>query len=67
MGTRSRPTLSGRQLQRIVGHYISMSLIRRETMCVCNAIYAFISKYPDVQHKLWPSVRRELRWMECLT
>ena len=61
-----RGQLSGHQLHRLVGHYISMGLIRRECLAVVNSCYAFCQAHPDHTNPLWPSVMRELRWMRSL-
>ena len=62
----SRGALNGRGLARIVGNFVSMSLLRRECLCVLSASYSFIWRHESASHPLWPSVRRELRWMRSL-
>ena len=58
---------SGRQLSRLVGHFVSMAaLVKRETLCCLNAVYAFVAKHPEDSAAFWPSVLRELRWMQSL-
>ena len=61
-----RQVLSGKQLARLVGHYVSMGLLRRETLAAVSACYAFYQRYPYESQRLWPSVVRELRWMKSL-
>ena len=56
-------SLSGRQLARLVGHFVSISMIRRECLSALHACYAYIIKHDGHQHTIWPSVRRELEWM----
>ena len=61
-----RQILSGTQLSRLVGHFVSMALIRREALSAVHACYSFIHQYPDTAHPLCPSVVRELRWIQSL-
>ena len=58
--------ISGKQAMRLVGHFVAMSLIRREAPCCLSAVYAYMSKYEFVSHVPWPSVRRELEWIRSL-
>ena len=37
--------ISARELSRLVGHVVSMSLVRRECLCVLSAVYAFTHKH----------------------
>ncbi|CAK0798854.1 unnamed protein product [Prorocentrum cordatum] len=57
---------TGRQLSRLVGHFVSMALVKRETLCCLNAVYAFMAKHPEDSAPFWPSVVRELRWIQSL-
>ena len=61
-----RQWLAGRQLSRIVGHVAAISLIKRELLCVLSACYAFMGRHDTSAAKAWPSVKRELRWMQAL-
>lgn len=57
----ARRVCSGRQLGRLVGHFVSLGLLRRESLCCLSAVYAFQQKYDLVSRELWPSVLREVR------
>lgn len=61
-----RRVCSGRQLGRLVGHFVSLGLLRRESLCCLSAVYAFQQKYDLVSCELWPSVLREVRWLKSL-
>eukprot|EP00959_Pyramimonas_sp_CCMP1952_P105595 2207838-Pyramimonas_sp.AAC.1 len=43
-----------------------MALVKRETLCCLNAVYAFVAKHPEDSAPFWPSVARELRWIQSL-
>lgn len=55
-----RGSISGRQLERVVGHMSFISMGRREGLSILGDTYTFIRRFYTVQHKLWRSVRREL-------
>ena len=52
--------ITGRQLEKVIGHATFISLGRRESLCVFGETYTFIRRHYDVPHKIWRSVRREL-------
>jgi len=62
----TRGQLSGKQLSRLVGHYVSMAMVRRESLSVLDACYAFIIGHPEECASMWPSVMREFMWMRDL-
>lgn len=62
----SRPTLSGKQVEVLIGHCTHAFLLRRELVACFNAVYAFVREASEGQVKTWPSVRRELRWVKSL-
>ena len=64
---RTRGYLTGRELLVIVSHFTAYAILRRETLCILSACYAFMEKHWDKHHKLWPSVLRELQDIEDIT
>ncbi|CAK0878486.1 unnamed protein product, partial [Prorocentrum cordatum] len=58
--------ITGRQLERLVGHVVALLLLRREALSLLSAVYVFIRSTYDRAHPLWPSCRRELRWVLAL-
>eukprot|EP00971_Amphidinium_carterae_P329560 6462107-Amphidinium_carterae.1 len=52
--------LTGRQVERLVGHITSVLLLRRELLCLIHCTYTFISESYETRQPLWPSVRGEL-------
>lgn len=61
-----RREASGHELEMVVGHFISLGVLRREVLSCLNAVYAFIRRYRNQRRRLWPSVLKELRWMKAL-
>ncbi|CAK0809155.1 unnamed protein product, partial [Prorocentrum cordatum] len=58
--------ITGRQLERLVGHVVALLLLRREALSLLSAVYVFIRSTYDRAQPLWPSCRRELRWVLAL-
>jgi len=61
-----RHDISGRSLEKILGHFTWGALVRREALAVVCACYEFVRKCYDSCTRIWSSVRRELRWMRSL-
>ncbi len=57
-----RPVLTGRQLERMLGHVTFLFLAKRELLAVFGAAYASVQRNYHRRTKLWRSVARE-----CLT
>lgn len=62
----SRGRVSSKVLEIVIGHYTSLAVLRRELLSTMSAVYAFVRRGFTVDEPLWPSVRRELRWMKGL-
>ncbi|CAK0911511.1 unnamed protein product, partial [Prorocentrum cordatum] len=58
--------ITGRQLERLMGHVVALLLLRREALSLLSAVYVFIRSTYDRAQPLWPSCRRELRWVLAL-
>ncbi|CAK0870750.1 unnamed protein product [Prorocentrum cordatum] len=58
--------ITGRQLERLAGHVVALLLLRREALSLLSAVYVFIRSTYDRAQPLWPSCRRELRWVLAL-
>lgn len=56
----SRPTRSGRQVEKLLGHYTYMALSARPLLGVFRAAYSFIRDSYEIAQAPWDSVRREL-------
>jgi len=55
-----QPLVSGKQLSAVVGSWTWPMLLRRPLLAVFKHVYRFATKFPDQDHPLWPSARREL-------
>lgn len=57
-----RGRLTGRQLSRLLGHWIWAMLLSRSALSVFHGCFAFVRRYWEAQHAqpLWGSVRHEL-------
>ncbi|CAK0818121.1 unnamed protein product [Prorocentrum cordatum] len=55
-----RGRCSGRDLERLLGHLVFLSLVRREGLSLFWSCYAFVRKNYTQEERLWASVRREL-------
>ena len=53
--------VSGRQLEKVVGHASFICLGRREGLSVFGETYTFIHRHYWSPHRIWSSVRRELQ------
>lgn len=58
----SGPVVTGRQIEALLGHYISVTLFRRAGLSVLRALYPFIRDRYWVSCRLWDSCRCE-RWI----
>lgn len=62
----ARPTLSGKQVEVLIGRCTHAFLLRRELLACFNAVYAFVRDAAEGQVKTWPAVRRVLRRARAL-
>lgn len=61
-----KPRLTGAELERLVGHWTYLLLVRREALALFGHVYDFIRRSYTRRQPLWPGVRRELRWAIAL-
>ena len=57
---------SGRDIERLVGHFTFAGLLRRGFLSIFQATYVFIRKEYTNMTLIWPEVRRELFWASSL-
>lgn len=57
--------ISGRQLEKVVGHATFLCLGRRKSLAVFGETYTFIHRHYHRPHRIWKSVRREMAFF-CL-
>ena len=53
------PQLTGKELERLVGHWAHVLLVRRDMLSVCESVYGAIPKSYLRRQCLWPSARRK--------
>ena len=56
----------GKTVEKIIGHLTFAALLRRELLSCFQACYVFVRKMYTKHCRLWPEVRRELRWAVSL-
>ncbi|CAK0852634.1 unnamed protein product, partial [Prorocentrum cordatum] len=59
-------TPSGLELERLIGHLVSMMMLRRDLLSALSAVYQFSRKLGRRRAPTRPSARRELRWAHAL-
>jgi hypothetical protein len=55
--------LSGNDVGHLVGHFTWSALLRRAGLAVAQSCYSFARHVADRRGLVWPSVKRELKWM----
>ena len=58
--------VSGKEMERLVGHVVSICMLRRESLSWLHNVYSFMRATAARRQPLWPCVRRELRWARAL-
>ena len=58
--------VNSKQLAIIVGHFTYSCMLRRELLSLMRACYTFITAEYKSPRRIWPSVRRELLWIQSL-
>ena len=61
-----RPRVSGRMVERLVGHAVHFCMLRRELLSIFRSLYDFIYGSYDRRCNLWRSAAREARWASQL-
>ena len=60
------PRISGRAVERLLGHAVHLCMLRRELLSIFRSLYDFIHSSYKVRTKLWPSAAKEARWASHL-
>ena len=58
--------VTGREIERLLGHYIHLVLVRRELLAPMRHLYDFIAASYHVRRPLFPSAAREARVLAAL-
>ena len=61
-----RPKISGKAVEKILGHMVHFTLIRRELLSLFRNLYDFAHTYSGAAHRMWRSAAREARWAAVL-
>ncbi|CAK0819295.1 unnamed protein product, partial [Prorocentrum cordatum] len=64
LGKRAR--VAGQELERLIGHLVSLLMLRREGLAMLHASCEFVRASYTKRQPLWKSVRRELAWVKSL-
>ena len=56
----------GKTIEKVIGHLTFAALLRRELLSCFQACYVFVRKMYTKHCRIWPEVRRELRWAVSL-
>ena len=57
---------SGHTMMKVISHFTSRALIRRELLSCLGAVYGFMGDGGRERRRLTPAVRRELTWCRSL-
>ena len=60
------PRVSGKAVERVIGHAVHFCMLRRELLSIFRSLYDFIQHSYWHRTKLWPSAAREARWASHL-
>ena len=61
-----RPKVSGRMVEKLIGHAVHFMLVRRELLAIFRSLYDFARHEPSSPCRLWRSAAREARWVSVL-
>ena len=52
----TRPVISGKQLERVLGHITCCCILQRRFLSLLGTAYKFVRQHYPKPHRLWPSV-----------
>ncbi|CAK0847428.1 unnamed protein product, partial [Prorocentrum cordatum] len=61
-----RAKVSGQELERLIGHLVSILMLRREGLALLHSSYEFVQASYSKKQPLWKSVTREMGWVKAL-
>ncbi|CAK0793192.1 unnamed protein product, partial [Prorocentrum cordatum] len=61
-----RAKVSGQELERLIGHLVSILMLRREGLAMLRSSYEFVKASYSKTQPLWKSVAREMGWVKAL-
>ena len=61
-----QPWVTGKQVERLIGHCVHFMLLRRELLSIFRAMYDFVHKSYSKKRPLFASAAREAKWASAL-
>ncbi len=58
--------MTGREAEVLIGHAVAALMLRRDMLSLFHSLYVFAADVKLRRVPVWPSVRRELRWLRAL-
>lgn len=58
--------LAGFEMERLLGHAVSLLMLRREGLCMFSAVYRFVQDSYEKRQPMWASCCVELEWLWAL-
>lgn len=62
----SGPRVSGKMVEKLIGHCIHFMMLRRELLSVFRSMYQFVQDCYHTRRRLWPTARAEAKWAASL-
>jgi len=62
----ARGAASGDEIRAVIGSCTFAGLVRRESLSIFSSVYVYMNRLGERRGRLWPAVRRELRWFCAL-
>lgn len=56
------PTISGKFVEKVIGHCIHFMMLRRELLAIFRSLYQFVHDNYWHRRRLWPWARSEANW-----
>ena len=61
-----RPRVTGKAVERLLGHAVHFMMLRRELLSLMRNLYDFVSAHRDHRCRLWGQAAREAHWISVL-
>ena len=62
----SRPRVSGKAVERLLGHAVHFAMLRRELLSIFRSLYDFVARSYNRRQRLWASAAKEAKWAQHL-
>ncbi|CAK9012348.1 unnamed protein product [Durusdinium trenchii] len=61
-----RPRVSGKAVERLLGHAVHFAMLRRELLSIFRSLYDFVARSYNRRQRLWASAAKEAKWAQHL-